>query len=265
MRGLKLVFACLLVCCHAGATQLIAAASDLRLVLPVLLRQYQAETGVNIEPVFASSGKLSQQIQHGAPFSLFLAADPLYTNSLLQHCSAEQQCQSGVYGRGQLLLWYHSRFQTAEQALAQSQHIAIADPNHAPYGKAALAYLQQHQLWPQLQAKIRRTDNAALVLHLLSTGQAEVGIVGHALLPDSKLQQLLPQAQQQQLQLLQQLGRTEVVPAHLYPPIRHSWFYRADQKHPDSSQLKIKAFLDWMLAPEQQQFWSAVGFKQEHN
>lgn len=265
MRGLKLVFACFIFSGNAAASQLIAAASDLRLVLPLLLAQYQAETGVSIQPVFASSGKLSQQIQHGAPFFLFLAADPLYTNILLQHCSAEQQCQTGVYGRGQLLLWYHSRFQTAEQALEQSQHIAIADPNHAPYGKAALAYLQQHQLWPELQPKIRRTDNAALVLHLLSTGQAGVGIVGHALLPESKLQQLLPKAQQQQLQLVQQLGRTEVVPAHLYPPIRHSWFYRAEQKHPSSVQPEVKAFLDWMLAPKQQQFWSEAGFKREHN
>ncbi len=260
MHGLKLVFVCLLLSCHAGATQLIAAASDLRLVLPVLLQQYQAETGVNIEPVFASSGKLSQQIQHGAPFSLFLAADPLYTHQLQQQCSVKQQCKTGLYGQGQLLLWYQGRFQTAEQALAQSQHIAIADPTHAPYGKAALAYLQQHQLWSQLQPKIRRTDNAALVLHLLSTGQAEVGIVGHALLPDIRLQQLLPKAQQQQLQLLQKLGRTEVVATHLHPPIRHSWFYRADAKQAD-----IKDFLHWMLAPEQQQFWSNAGFKMGQN
>ncbi|WP_127025550.1 molybdate ABC transporter substrate-binding protein [Rheinheimera mangrovi] len=256
MRGLKQVFAALIFSCSTNAAQLIAAASDLRLVLPLLLQQYQAETGVNIEPVFASSGKLSQQIQHGAPFSLFLAADSLYTNNLLQQCSLMQHCQTGIYGQGQLVIWYHHRFETAEQALAQSQHIAIADPNHAPYGKAALAYLQQHALWSQLQPKIRRSDNAALVLHMLSTGQAEVGFIGHALLPETRLQQLLPQAQQQQLQLLQKLGRTDVVARHLYPAIRHSWFYR-----PDANQPEIKTFLDWMLAAKQQQFWSAAGFK----
>jgi molybdate transport system substrate-binding protein len=260
MRGLKLVCSALLFSCSVSATQLIAAASDLRLVLPVLLQQYQTKTGVSIEPVFTSSGKLSQQILHGAPFSLFLAADSLYTNNLLQHCSPKQRCQTGVYGQGQLLIWYHSRFQTTEQALKHSQHIAIADPNHAPYGKAALAYLQQHSSWPELQAKIRRSDNAALVLHMLSTGQADVGFIGHALMPEARLQQLLPQAQQQQLQLLQKLGRTDVVPAHLYPPILHSWFYRPDAKHPE-----IKAFLDWMLAPDQRQFWSAAGFKMEQN
>ncbi len=260
MRGLKLVFTALIFSCSTNAAQLIAAASDLRLVLPVLLQQYQAKTGVSINAVFASSGKLSQQIQHGAPFSLFLAADSLYTNNLLQHCSPKQRCQTGLYGHGQLLIWYHHRFQTAEQALAQSHHIAIADPSHAPYGKAALAYLQQHSLWPELQAKIRRSDNAALVLHMLSTAQAEVGLIGHALMPAAQLQQLLPQSQQQQLQLLQKLGRTEVVPAHLYPPILHSWFYQADPKKPD-----IKAFLDWMQAAEQQQFWTDAGFKREHN
>jgi len=260
MRGLKLICVALLFSCGASATQLIAAAADLRLVLPVLLQQYQAETGVSIEPVFASSGKLSQQIQHGAPFSLFLAADSLYTNNLLQQCSPKQHCQTGFYGQGQLVIWYHHRFETAEQALKHSPHIAIADPNHAPYGKAALAYLQQHSGWPELQAKIRRSDNAALVLHMLSTGQAEVGLFGHALMPEAKLQRLLPQAQQQQLQLLQKLGRTEVVPAHLYPAIRHSWFYRPEQKHPNSVQPEIKTFLDWMLAPDQQQFWSAAGF-----
>lgn len=260
MRGLKLVCIALLVSCSASAAQLIAAASDLRLVLPLLLQQYQAKTGIRIEPVFASSGKLSQQIMHGAPFSLFLAADSMYTNSLLQQCSPEQHCQTGFYGRGQLLTWYHSRFETAEQALQYSQHIALADPNHAPYGKAALAYLQQHRLWPELQSKIRRSDNAALVLHLLSTGQAEVGFIGHALVPDKTLRQLLPNAQQQQLLLLQKLGRTEVLPADLYPPVRHSWFYRPDTKQPE-----IKALLDWMLAPEQQQFWTAAGFKMEQN
>ncbi|MBU0913774.1 MAG: molybdate ABC transporter substrate-binding protein [Gammaproteobacteria bacterium] len=260
MRGLKLIFACVLVSCHVSASQLIAAASDLRLVLPVLLQQYLAETGVSIEPVFASSGKLSQQIQHGAPFSLFLAADSLYTNNLLQQCSPKQHCQTGFYGQGQLVIWYHHRFQTAEQALKHSQHIAIADPNHAPYGKAALAYLQQHALWPELEAKIRRSDNAALVLHMLSTGQAEVGLIGHALMPEARLQQLLPQSQQQQLQLLQKLGRTEVVPAQFYPPIRHSWFYRPETKQPE-----IKDFLQWILAPQQQQFWTDAGFKVEHH
>jgi molybdate transport system substrate-binding protein len=165
----------------------IAAASDLQAALPVVIERFRRahpEAGA-IEPVFGSSGQLAQQIRQGAPFALFLSADRGFVEDLA--CEAVIRPDSvRTYALGLLSLAVHRDAAEAVVSLDDLRnptvkHVAIANPDHAPYGRAARQALQRAGLWDELQPKLVLADTVRQALQFVETGNAEAGLVARSL------------------------------------------------------------------------------------
>jgi molybdate transport system substrate-binding protein len=160
----------------------VAAAADLEPLLPALLAAYQKQSGQRIEASFASSATLATQIENGAPFDVFLSADMMLPERIVHDGFAAPGATAQPYARGTLVLW--TRNQSGLKLLSMQllgspevHSIAIANPQHAPYGRAAAQALKNLGLLPAVQAKLRTAENIAQAAQFASTGNADVGVI----------------------------------------------------------------------------------------
>ena len=189
--------ALLLACCAlllrsvpAGAAQptpgpplRVAAAADLEPLLPALLKAFEQQTGTHAEASFASSATLASQIENGAPFDVFLSADMMLPQRIMRDGLAAPGATASPYARGTLVLWARNGAPGAAalsmQLLTSEQikSVAIANPEHAPYGRAALQALTSLGLLSAVQPKLRTAENIAQAAQFASTGNADVGLI----------------------------------------------------------------------------------------
>ncbi len=166
----------------------VAAASDLRQVAPKWIRAFVEEhPNIKVEVIYGSSGKLARQIVEGAPFDLFFSADERYALDLESHGHA---ATSPVrYAKGRLVLWWPRQTNISWTALAYDdvRHIAIAHPDHAPYGHRAMQAIQhQVQLPPTLLVpKLVRGENVAQAMQYAASGAADAAIIARALMTEA--------------------------------------------------------------------------------
>jgi len=182
----------LLVCLAApGSAQVknirVAAASDLQVVMPQIAKAFEEQTQVRVELVYGSSGNFFAQIQNGAPFDLFFSADSEFPERLIQAGSADGR-SAAVYAVGGLVLWMPANascnLQTEKwNCLLQPavNKIAIANPAHAPYGRAAVAALQKAGIYEQVRAKLVYGENISQAAQFVQSGNAQAGIVALSL------------------------------------------------------------------------------------
>ena len=145
----------------------VAAAADLSAALPEVLREFTARTGRSVKLVFGSSGTFTQQILNGAPFQLFLSADEAYVQTLIAADKAEGPGALYASGRIGLFLPKASGIvsDTSLQGLVTAarrgdiSRFAIANPEHAPYGRVAREALQQLGIWTTLQPRLVLGEN----------------------------------------------------------------------------------------------------------
>ena len=160
----------------------IAAAADLQPLLPSLLAGFEKQTGQKAEASFASSATLATQIENGAPFDVFLSADLALPEKIVHDGFAAAGSTARPYARGALVLWTRNQSGTkalSMQSLAtpQVRSIAIANPEHAPYGRAAMQALTSLNLLSAAQSKLRTAENIAQAAQFASTGNADVGLI----------------------------------------------------------------------------------------
>lgn len=162
-----------------GAT--VAAAADLRTVLPALARRHEAATGQHITLVFGSSGKLAQQAMNGAPFDVLLLADAATARRVVQ---AVPGAAARPYALARLALVVRPGAGLRDlaglrAALAggQVRRLAIANPAHAPYGIAARGVLTSLGAAATAQPKLVLGDDVAQALSFVTSGAAEAGLV----------------------------------------------------------------------------------------
>jgi molybdate transport system substrate-binding protein len=164
----------------------IAAAADLRSALDEITSRFQAESSLQVKVIYGSSGNLFQQIQNGAPFDLFFSANPDYPKKL----EAAGLSVAGTYyeyARGHIVLLTSSAstipLQQGLKVLLEPsvKRIAIADPNHAPYGQAAVAALKSQGIYDQVSRKIVIGENVAQAASFVTSGAADIGIVAKSL------------------------------------------------------------------------------------
>ena len=164
----------------------VAAASDLQGVLPEVARRFEAQSGIVTRVTLGSSGNFFAQIQNGAPFDVFLSADIDYPRRL---------AASGLgapdtlyrYATGQVVLWALA----ANQPLLHQglrgltapavRRIAIANPEHAPYGRAAVAALQAAGVYDQVRGKLVLGENISQAAQFVQSGNADVGIIARSI------------------------------------------------------------------------------------
>jgi len=159
----------------------VAAAADLQFAFTEIGTLYEKETGNKVTFSFGSTGQLAQQIENGAPFDLFAAADKSYVDDLAKKNMVLPD-SIALYARGRIVLAVNRQSgvkATTFQDLLSDKitHIAIANPQHAPYGIAAQQALQAAGVWDQIQSKIVYGENVTQTLQFIQTGDAQAGIV----------------------------------------------------------------------------------------
>lgn len=159
----------------------VAAAADLQFAFTEIGQRFEAQTGQKVVFTFGSTGNLAKQIEHGAPIDLYAAANVAFVEDLKQkgHVIAETQ---QLYALGRVVLASSKAAGVTVTELSglldpKVKRIAIANPDHAPYGTAAKEALISAGLWEQVQPKLVYGENIRQALQFVQTGNAEVGFV----------------------------------------------------------------------------------------
>ena len=185
----------IVVCALAGTARAaqrgptIAAASNLNFALPEIAKQFEQDRGERVELVFGASGALTRQIRDGAPFEMFLAADEEFPDQL--SAAGLTRDRGVVYAVGRLVVFAPNGSPlTVDERLdglarlvksGQARRFAIANPEVAPYGRAAEAVLRKRGLWEPLRANLVFGDNISQAAQFATTGNAVGGIIAYSL------------------------------------------------------------------------------------
>jgi len=182
--------AALLSCCGAPATPrpapklTVAAAANLTNVFGEIGRAFQAKTGIDTVFSYGATAQLAQQIENGAPFDVFAAADTEHVDSLV----AAGRLAAGsraVYATGQLALWIpkdtSSVRQLSDLKRAQVRFIAVAQPELAPYGQAAVDALKNAHLWEAVKPKLVYANSISMARQLAASENADAAFTAYSL------------------------------------------------------------------------------------
>jgi len=162
----------------------IAAASDLRYALDDLVAEFrQRAPDATIDVIYGSSGKMTSQIMHGAPYDLFFSADIRYPQKLFE--AGLTTSEPVPYARGRIVLW-STKLDASELSLEDLpeldlQRIAIAQPSHAPYGARAKEALISAGVWDAVKPKLVYGENIAHTAQMVQSGAADIGVIALSL------------------------------------------------------------------------------------
>jgi molybdate transport system substrate-binding protein len=162
----------------------VAAASDLAFAFKDVGAAFEQATGTPVTFSFGSTGLLARQIAEGAPFDVFAAANVSFADEVVKQgaCFADSKA---IYGRGRIALWSRrgAPLPATLEALRDPTYvkIAIANPEHAPYGKAAKQALIKAGVWDAIQDRLVYGENIQQTLQFAQSGNADVAVVALAL------------------------------------------------------------------------------------
>jgi len=199
----------------------VAAAADLQFAMQDIAEQFQKETGKNVKLIFGSSGSFFQQIQNGAPFDVFFSADLNYPKKL----EAARLTEPGSYyqyANGRIVIWVLKDSVLDVSSGLKSllnpniKKIAVANPQHAPYGQAAVAAMQKEGIYDKVKDKFVLGENISQTASFVVSGSADVGIVALSLA-------LSP--------IMKDKGRYVEIPTDEYPPIQQAGVVLSSSKN----------------------------------
>ena len=228
----------------------VAAAADLNPVLTEVAARYKSETGNSVRLSFGASGNLNQQIKNGAPFDLFLSADEDYARSLIKEGFAEKDSLYR-YAVGRLVLWIPATSTLDLQEKGMSvlldpavKKIAIANPLHAPYGRAAAAALRHFGLYEKVADRLVLGENVSQAAQFVESGNAQAGLVAlsHAVAPGMK-----------------EKGKYWLVPPDAYPELNQAAVILSNSRHKQQA----AAFLEYLKGSEARSIFEQYGFALE--
>jgi molybdate transport system substrate-binding protein len=237
---------------NGGKDLRVAAASDLATAIDRLASAFQKQAGIHVTVSLGSSGNFFAQIQNGAPFDVFLSADKSYPEKLEQAGKTEGTLVP--YARGRLVLWMPnssslelpSKGQVVEGNLdalngPTVRKIAIANPKHAPYGRAAAAALTHFGVYDQLKPKLVLGENISQTAQFVQSGNADVAFLSLSLAASGTMQRE---------------GHWLLLPDGSYPPIEQAGVVvKASQ-----NKLQARRLLEFLVSPEGQTILRDFGF-----
>jgi molybdate transport system substrate-binding protein len=220
---------------------LVSAASNLILAFEEVGARYEEETGTQVTVNFAASGQLAQQIEQGAPVDIFLSANTAYVEELAVKGWVQADSVQ-IYARGRLTLWTRAdaslTVETVEDLLnPEVRRVAIANPEHAPYGVAARQALQTAGVWEEIQSKLVPGENVRQALQYAETGNVDAAIVPLSLSITSQ-------------------GSWTLIPQDLHTPIDQALGVVADSPR----QAQARDFADFIASPQGQAILQEYGF-----
>ncbi|HEU5022352.1 MAG TPA: molybdate ABC transporter substrate-binding protein [Bryobacteraceae bacterium] len=220
----------------------VAAAANLNAVFKTLGPQFEAETGIHPVFSFASTAQLAAQIDNGAPFDVFTAADTEHVDALVKKSRIVPGSRA-VYATGILALWIPPRSaatvsKPADIAQPAVKVIALAKPELAPYGLAARQTLQKLGVWKQVEPRIVYADNINMAKQYGSSGNADVVFTAYSL-------------------VLKEGGKVIPVDEKLHSPIEQALGIVAASKNQNAA----KTFTTWLLTGRGRDGLRAFGYK----
>lgn len=249
---LRLIFVFLLVLSASSSAARcqelrVAAASDLQFAMPDLAAEFEKQSGTKLNVTYGSSGNFFSQIQNGAPFDLFFSADVDYPRRLASAGLADPDTLF-EYALGQIVIWApaNSSLNPARDAwnalLEPSvQRIAIANPEHAPYGRAAVAALQKAGFYDRLQKKLVYGENISQAAQFVQSGNAQAGILALSLALSPPMRD----------------GKRWQIPGDAHPPIQQGVVVLTASSH----QRQARSFLQFLKTPPARATLSSFGFQ----
>lgn len=219
----------------------VAAASDLTAAFEELGREFESSHKTKVVFVFGSTGMLTRQIENGAPMDLFAAANVSYIDQLDQKGLIIPETKA-IYGRGRITLWTprdsNLRLETiADLARPEVTRIAIANPDHAPYGLAARQAFESAGIWDLVKIKLVYADNIRQALQYAETGNVEVAIVALSL-------------------SMQTRGRWTLIPEELHQPLDQALAIMKSSK----KEAEARAFAAFVAGPQGRAIMQKYGF-----
>ena len=215
----------------------VAAAADLNYAMQDIATRFHQETGNNVVLTSGASGNFYSQIKSGAPFDIFFSADAEYPRRLAE-AGLLQKGSLRTYAVGRLVLWVPIALNLDPEKLKSDlllrpeiQKIAIANPEHAPYGRAAIAALAHYGLKEKVEGKLVMGESVTQAAQFVDSGNAQA-----ALIPESLA--LSP--------AMKKTGRYWVLPADSYPAIRQDAGILSSSQHSKTAQ----AFMDFVLSKQ---------------
>lgn len=163
----------------------VAAASDLSRAFPEVGAAFTRATGVRVAFAFGSSGQLTRQVIEGAPYGVLASADVAFIEQAISAGACEAGSRS-VYAEGRIGLWTPAGGAPPPSSLAglrdpRFRRIAIASPEHAPYGRAARQALESVGVWADVEARMVYGTNVTQAQQFAQTGNADVAIIARSL------------------------------------------------------------------------------------
>ncbi|HEV8714694.1 MAG TPA: molybdate ABC transporter substrate-binding protein [Candidatus Binatia bacterium] len=219
----------------------ISAAADLALAFQELGALFEKETGINPVFNFGSTGQLAQQIEQGAPVDLFAAANIDFVNELEKQGLILPDTKA-LYARGRITLWTrsdssHHIDRIEDLVRPEVKQVAIANPEHAPYGIAAREAMQSVEIWEKVQPKLVFGENVRQTLLYAETGNVDVAIVALSL-------------------SVQGQGRWVLVPQELHKPIDQALAVIKGTRH----EQEARRFAAFINGPEGRPVMRKYGF-----
>jgi len=230
------------------ATLSIAAAADLRFAFPALQQRFQAaHPGITLTPAYGSSGNYYSQIRNGAPFDVFLSADVDYPKRLVEEGVAVANSVF-VYGTGRIELWVPAQSPLDLNRLGihaledpSVHHVAMANPRHAPYGRAAEAALRSLGVYDRIAPKLVIGENISQTFEFVESGAAEAGLIAESLT-------VAP--------AMRGKGRSWEIPLDSYTPLQQAGAILTRARGSRAA----AQFRAWMLGPEARAILTQYGF-----
>lgn len=222
----------------------VAAAANLSDAFAELGKQFTARTGIRVTYSFGATADLEKQIENGAPFDVFAAADVEHVDML----NGKGLLASGtnkIYARGRLVLWIppDSRFtinRIEDITRPEVERIAIAKPDVAPYGRATVEALRALKLWQQVEPKVIYGQNVSQTRQYAATGNAEVAFIPQSLVKSNE-------------------GQSIEVDEQLHQPIDQAIAVVKDSRQQEAAQ----QFIAFVLSPEGQALLERYGYKKQ--
>lgn len=248
VRKLILAVVSLVLTAGLAAQELkIAAAADLNPAMPKLQAAFAKQTGVQLKVSFGSSGNFFAEIRNGAPFDVFLSADRSYPETLEQTGKTEEG--TAIYARGRLVVWVPNQLGIEPSAdnlkiltNPKVKKIAIANPEHAPYGRAAVAAMVHFKVYDQVKSKLVLGENVSQTAQFAQSGNADVAMIS--------LAQALSDT-------LKSSGHYALVPVDSYPSLdQAAAVIRSSQNKQNAHK-----FVEFLQSPTAQKILSEYGFE----
>jgi molybdate transport system substrate-binding protein len=224
----------------------IAAASDLNFAFKELVAEYEKMTGNQVKLTLGSSGNFYAQIQNGAPFDLYFSADIGYPRKL-EESGLAVPGSLYPYAVGRIVLWAgngsHLDLSKGLEILREPtiQKIAIANPKHAPYGRAAVAAMEYFKVYDQVKDKLILGENISQAAQFIESGACDAGVIALslALAPPMKA-----------------AGQYWEIPATAHSPLEQGAVILKQSKNPEAA----RQFLEFIKGPRGQEIMKRYGF-----